>query len=257
MEEKNCLALYLAYYLARFNDVAYKNLGYKYKTKAHSELAAKLGVKPTTLKNMRDEFDPVFGHRVGWYQRPMIPSRIKVLQALENLDENHINDIVKDILNGEIIHNSEIHDFLIKLLDQDTKPPKKKYILRGPTGKAAENYFINFYQQNKKPVNAKLHDFREYGVGYDFKIVSNTKGYFIEVKGLSDSSGGILFTDKEWKVASEQREKYFLVIVKNLKNVPEIQFIKDPYSVLKPTKNLYFSLQVNWSVSKKELEIYG
>ena len=137
MEEKNCLALYLAYYLARFNDVAYNNLGYKYKTKAHSELASKLGVKPTTLKNMRDEFDPVFGHRAGWYQRPMIPSRIKVLLALENLDENHINSIVMDILNGKIIHNSEIHNFLIKLTDQNTRIQKTKFILRGPTGKAA------------------------------------------------------------------------------------------------------------------------
>ncbi len=58
-------------------------------------------------------------------------------------------------------------------------------------------------------------------------------------------------------MASENRNKYYLAIVKNLEAIPEIHFIKDPFGELKPIKNMYTTLQVNWTVSKKELENYG
>ena len=259
MEEKNCLALYIAYYLARFNNIAYKKLGYINKTSAHKELAKKLGIKSTTLKNMRDEFDPIFGHRKGWHQRPMIPSRIKVLQSLEDLDEPYIFNIIESILNDRIIFNSEIHNYLLTLVNQDSniKYIDGKFIPRGPTGKAAEEYFIHYYKHNRKPVNGKLIDFREYGSGYDFKIISNNIDYFIEVKGLFDKIGGISFTDKEWKVASKEKDRYFIVLIQNLKDKPEIKFVRNPFKVLNPHKHIYTSIQINWSVSIKELSNYG
>ena len=51
--------LILAFYLAKFNKVAYENLGYTTITKAHEDLGEKLGYKGNSVKNRRDDFDTI------------------------------------------------------------------------------------------------------------------------------------------------------------------------------------------------------
>jgi len=102
MEESHRLGLYVSYYLSRFNETAYDNLGYGNMLETHERIGKILSVPANTVKNWRDEFDPLFGHRAGWYQRPMNPSRVKVAESLEELDEISIRAIVKDILTGHI-----------------------------------------------------------------------------------------------------------------------------------------------------------
>lgn len=38
------------------------------KTKAHQQLGEALSVNHNSLKNRRDDFDPLHGHRAGWHQ---------------------------------------------------------------------------------------------------------------------------------------------------------------------------------------------
>ena len=45
MKHENTLALAVTYYLSRFDEQAYRNLGYTHKNKAHSEIGSLLGVK--------------------------------------------------------------------------------------------------------------------------------------------------------------------------------------------------------------------
>ena len=255
MEDKHKLALYVTYYLARFNNEALFNLGYKSWNDAYSDISKKLDVKKLSVRNRRDEFDPLFEHRAGWYQRPMSPSRIKVVQALENLDELQVREIVIDILSGGIQNEPDEAEQLLSIITNDKKKVTKRFILRGPTGKSAENFFLKKFNESPIPVNGKLIDCREFGCGYDFKIKSNQGTYFIEVKGLSEISGGILFTDKEWRIANKNGEHYFLCIIKNISNDPEILFINNPAKRLIPKKNIYTVLQINWSVSEKELKL--
>jgi hypothetical protein len=130
-----------------------------------------------------------------------------------------------------------------------------KFILRCPTGKAAEDYFHNFYVQNQLPIQGDLLDCRDLGCGYDYKIIDvSSNEIYVEVKGISDISGGILFTDKEWKVAIEKKSKYYLCIVRNLDKNPELEFINNPSQFIKPTKNIRTAIQISWSVSDKELK---
>jgi hypothetical protein len=252
MEDNRKLCLFVSYYLSRFNLDAYNNLGYSSMLEGHEDIGRLLNVNPHTVKNMRDQFDPLHGFRVGWYQEPLSPSRARVVQALENLEESEIRGIVKDILSGKINEEPEQISQLLLIADDERKQ-QKKFILRGPTGKAAEICFIEYHKANSLPVSGELIDCRDLGCGYDFKIKSENKEIFIEVKGLAEITGGILLTDKEWNTAQKHGEDYILCLVKNISVTPEISFITNPGSKLNPNKNIYTVVQINWSVGHKEL----
>ncbi|MBN1187038.1 MAG: DUF3883 domain-containing protein [Bacteroidales bacterium] len=255
MEESHKLTLYIAYYLSRYNQVGLKKLGYSTWNGAFIDIAKKLNVNRYSVKNWRDEFDPIHSHRAGWYQRPMSPSRIRVVQALEDLDEKQIREIVKDIISGKIQNDEEELEQLLNIVSStDSKQKVSNYIVRGPAGKAAEEFFINHYRKNQKPYAGNLIDCRDLGVGYDFRIISQSKVYYIEIKGLSNYSGGVLFTNKEWTVAKKESDSYYLCIVSNLKKEPELIFIQNPAEKLNAKKNLYTTLQISWSITQNQLD---
>ncbi|MBK9391249.1 MAG: DUF3883 domain-containing protein [Bacteroidetes bacterium] len=106
---------------------------------------------------------------------------------------------------------------------------------------------------NKYPIDGTLIDCRDLGVGYDFRIEAGEKKYLVEVKGLSDYSGGLLFTSKEWIVAKSEGDNYFLCVVSNLHYKPEIIFIQNPARKLNPKKNIFTSIQISWSITEKQL----
>jgi hypothetical protein len=254
MENNHKLGLYISYYLARFDKDAYTKLGYGNQSQTHKKIGELLSVKPQTVQNWRDEFDPLFGHRAGWYQRPMNPSRIRVAQALENLDELQVRSIAKDILTGKIQEEPEEEEQLLSIASDESKGRAvQPFIVRAPTGKAAEEFFMNHYSENKFPVDGTLIDCRDLGVGYDFRIENSDKYTFVEVKGLAEISGGVLFTNKEWTVAKSEGDNYFLCVVSNLTENAEIMFIQNPAQKLKPKKNIYTTIQISWGVSQIQL----
>ena len=253
MQEKHKLTLYKSYYLSRFNEEGLKKLGYSTWNKAYEDISVKLDVKKYTVRNQRDDFDPIHGHRAGWYQRPMSPSRVKVVQALEKLEEEEIRSMVLDILSGRIKDDPENLKELLKVISDEDNKGNSKFILRAPTGRKAEDFFIGYFRKYSEPVTGKLMDTRDRGCGYDFEIRGSETSY-IEVKGLAESSGGILLTNKEWQAANKFKNKFFLAVVSEINSDPEIKFICDPASKLKVKKNIVTTIQVQWSVSSKELQ---
>lgn len=255
MEINHKLALYVSYYLARFDKVAIQNLGYKNWESAFSDISNKLDVKKHSVRNWRDEFDPLFGFRAGWYQRPMSPSRSNVALALENLDEPELRAIVEDILSKKIQSDPENLNQLLNIANENSDNAQApSFILRGPTGKRAEQLFIDYHKIYNAPVAGELIDTRDLGCGYDFEIKSDFNEHFIEVKGLANKAGGILFTNKEWETAKKEGVKYTVCIVNDISNSPEVSFINDPFSKLNPRKQIIQTVQVQWSVSNNELQ---
>jgi DNA-binding Lrp family transcriptional regulator len=59
MDEPNKLALIAAYHLSRDDRNALRLLQFDNFTAAFDEIGRRLGVKPNTVKNMRDEFDAI------------------------------------------------------------------------------------------------------------------------------------------------------------------------------------------------------
>lgn len=67
MKRNSKLALYIAYYLSRFNEEGLQKLGYETWKQAYEDISLKLDININTIKNRRDEFDPIHGHRAGWH----------------------------------------------------------------------------------------------------------------------------------------------------------------------------------------------
>jgi hypothetical protein len=250
----NLLAIIIAFYLSKFNKEGLKNLGFKNNAEAFEKTSKILGIKKNYVKFRRDEFDPIHPWRKGW-QRPMDNRIIKSIEALQDLEEPDLRDIVLRILNDEVYRNSADVKLITSLFadEKNEKVPLGKFIVRAPTGKAAEDFFIKHFSENKEPIGGELIDCRDFGVGYDFRIEAEKGIFFVEVKGLSDFSGGVLFTSKEWIVAKNEGDNYYLCLISNLQERPYLIFIQNPFKKLNPKKNIYTTIQVSWSISKNEL----
>lgn len=95
-KDKTKDSLIIAYALSRLNTTAVDVLGYKTFAEAFKSLGKLLEQKPTTIKNMRDEFDPYFDNgRAGWYQRELSQSRRAVFDEYNKKnDDELINEII-------------------------------------------------------------------------------------------------------------------------------------------------------------------
>ena len=258
MKTNNKLGLYIAFYLAKFNKEAYFNLGYGNQSKTHKIIGTILNIKPYTIRNWRDEFDPLFGNRVGWYQRGLSISRIRVLDAIGDLEEYTLRCIVLDILkNGSSDKLSEDFETLVTIIpEENRKNQKRAYVPRNITGRKAEEIFLEWYKSEQKvlPKDKSFIDMRDYGCGYDFQIIiSDKQVYGIEVKGFLEDEGGILITGKEWETARIMKADYYLIIVSNIDSRPVVSVVNNPFEKIFPKRNLQTIIQVNWTVSQKEI----
>lgn len=258
MKPQNELALIIGYYLSRMDREGYSLLGYKTFSEATIKIGEILSVKKNTIKNMRDEFDPYHqNNRIGW-KRELRGSRFKILQTFQETDDETLLEIVKEILSNKEFRSTEEYQDIHNLFSERKEYAKRKrdpvFVVRGPTGKAAEKYFVEYFRENSLPVAGKLTDKREFGCGYDFDIETNGETFFIEVKGLTSEDGGISFTDKEWRTALKYGNKYYLFIVKNISLNPFHKIIQNPAAKLNPRRNIYTAIHVNWGVSAKYLK---
>jgi hypothetical protein len=259
MKQSNALALIVAYYLSKYDDLAYEQLGFKkgQKTAAHKELGRILGVNSNSVKNMRDEFDPIHDNpRAGWHQRPLRPSRAKVVEQFQEMTQEEIRDFVLELLtNPKFSHTEEVEEIVEPISRREGKKTTKSiFILRGPTGRKAEELFLSHHRKFKLPSPGTLTDMRDQGCGYDFEISDDGKIFQIEVKGLDGSSGGISFTSKEWDVAQKKQDSYFLAIVRNISTIPVVSLIQNPASVFSPKKHVFTTVQVRWNLSNSDLQ---
>ena len=252
----NLLAIIVAFYLSKFNKEGLNNLGFKNDADAFETTANALGVKKNYVKFRRDEFDPIHPWRKGW-QRPMDSRIIKSIEALQDIEEPDLRDIVMKILHDNNYRYSDEVKKITSLFSEEKseKVAIGKFILRAPTGRAAEDFFIKYFSESKKPIEGNLIDCRDLGVGYDFRIEAHDEIFFVEVKGLSDFSGGVLFTSKEWIVAQNEGDNFFLCVISNISEIPEVLFIQNPAKKLKPKKNIYTTIQISWSVTEKQLTL--
>ena len=250
MDEAHKRALVIAYFLSRFDRKGIKALGYASAEKAFSEIGVKLGVKAATIKNMRDSFDPYCSQvRVGWYQRPILPSRANVIQAYDDLSEAAVAEIVREILNGKA---ENIHQFTApigkeEVISKFTIEENSAFVNRMRTGETAETYFMENFPNLERFEGSTLEDTRKLGAGFDFKAQFPTSFQAIEVKGVRKRKGDIFFTDKEWGIAQILKHNYILAIVHSLESAPDLAFITNPAFELVVTMRAIESVSICWN----------
>lgn len=257
MDQKNALALIAAYYLSKYDEVAYSRLGFGGVHATHRALSNLLGVKHNTLKNMRDEFDPLHDNpRKGWYQREPRPSRQRVIEMFGGMDEEGLYLVVRDIMKEAAFRDSEeVGEIVREITDSDQKTPSGSMspAARIISGRMAEEYFISYHAETSEPAPGELQDTRLHACGYDFEIRDSTLVTLVEVRGTADHSGGVVFTDKEWRVATSTADSFVLALVRNLSADPYIHFIRNPASVLQAKQRLYTTVEKTWQVSGSQL----
>lgn len=186
-----------------------------------------LAIPPTSVKNLRDEFDPIHANpRKGWRNRPMLPNRARIAEEFESTSDAALIEFVRRILarDGEAIHDA---------IDLLAPPPglAAAAAARILTGRRAEAFLLHNCRGILGHDPSHLRDAREDMSGFDFELRVEPSVY-VEVKGLQGRVGDILFTDREWKEAGRHRERYWLVVVANALERPFANVVRDPSSQL-------------------------
>lgn len=253
MEKKNKLALYIGYFLARFNEDAYTILNFGTQNITHNKIGEILNVNPHTIKNMRDQFDPLFGFRAGWYQRPLSPSRLQVVEMFESFNFNQVYTIVNDILSsfGESINAEEISSIVME--DKDIyEGIDRTFTSRGITGSKAERFFRSHFMQILPEFKGELIDTTLDGVGYDFK--NSLETIYVEVKGSISNQKNILLTDKEWEAAKKFGDCYYLVLIYLINDIPNFILVNNPADCLSPNLFIQKTITMNWNVPHVQMQ---
>ena len=121
MDDAHKRALVVAYYLSRFDKKGFQALGFQTWNDAYLGISLKLGVPSATIKHMRDSFDPYCSPvRKGWYQRPVLRSRVQVMEAYADLSGDTLYEIAWDILQSNAdsaeVYISLKHDYILALV---------------------------------------------------------------------------------------------------------------------------------------------
>ena len=231
-------------YLAKYDTRGLKRLGFKGFKEAFNVLGYGLGSRPASIKNYRDEFDPLFPNpRKGWHKRPIRDYCLNVFEKYDGLDFESFTGLINSFAEYYDIGSSET---TAEAEDDRGSSFAKRLI----TGLAAEQYF--------ESVQASLPDFSgysventtRYGCGYDFRLrrePSQKDFLAVEVKGLQERTGSLSLTPKEYGVASVLKERFFLFVVKNFQEVPFHEIFRNPISgTLQFRKTERKIVQVSW-----------
>jgi len=240
LREKSIL---VGLYLSKFDREALRRLGFDSFAEAFNVIGSALGVRPASIKNYRDEFDPLFPNgRKGWHKRPIRDYCKAVYETFGSLSVDKATNLLKRVIYKE-------HDLDVLMEEVEKKRGEDlTFAKRLITGQAAEQYFKSRYKEVRLFEDCEIEDTTRLGCGFDFKVLSPAVFYGIEVKGLSGSSGSIALTDKEHSVASVLRARFFLFVVKNFKENPFHELYRDPLN-----GSLIFSrieqktVQVSWA----------
>ena len=244
LREKTILA---GLYLAKFDFDGLKYLGFDNFTEAFNVIGLALGIKPASVKNYRDEFDPMFpNERKGWHKREMRKYCKDIYDAFHKLNLPKFSLLLKDI-----IYKDRDFDVLMEEIEKKEGDKDTSFAKRLITGQAAEQYFKDAFSTIDLFKGYSLIDTTKIGCGFDFKLVAEDKSmYFgVEVKGLNEPKGNIALTNKEHVVASLLKNRYFIFVVKNFKEKPFHNIYKNPISSMNFKRVESTITQINWNTS--------
>ena len=228
MAARNKKMMLAGLFLSKFNAAGYAALGYTSFSEAYRGLAAVVGGPWRSVKQYRDEFDPVFENgRKGWHKRKMHPSRKLFLDEYGGMPLEEFAQLVQTQFAGEGDIDLEINHAVYRAgvkMDGGSS-----FAARMMTGKGAENYFEEHYAEYPRFSVCDVKRTTDLGCGFDFKLTPPSEKFLgVEVKGLKKKSGQIQLTEKEFKMAEKLEKRFYLYVVTNFAAEPMPRVIEDP-----------------------------
>jgi len=231
-------------YLSKYDTGGLKRLGFESFAEAFNALGCALGSRPASIKNYRDEFDPLFpSPRKGWHNRPIRDYCLKVLEAYQHLDIDSFTGLIKSFVGYDENAWSELQ------AGESEEEQASQFAKRLVTGLAAEQYFESVQPSLTEFMGCALENTTRYGCGYDFRLRRDSLADFlaVEVKGLKDRAGSLSMTPREYEAAADLKHRFFLFVVKNFQEMPYHEIFQDPLSGrLQFTKAERVTVQVSW-----------
>lgn len=214
-------------YLSKYDSVGLKHLGFGSFTEAFNVIGYALGARPASIKNYRDEFDPLFpNRRRGWHKRPIRSYCLKVFDDYKRLDLGSFTGLIKSFVGYD---DSTLSEFQ---RGREPSDRSSQFAQRLITGAAAEQYFESLQPTIPELKGYRARNVTRLGCGYDFRLeFSAATGFLaVEVKGLRGMTGTLSLTPKEHDVASSLRERFLLFVVKNFRESPSHEIFWNPLS---------------------------
>lgn len=234
-------------FLAKYDITGLSKLGFDSFTEAFNVIGYALGGRPASVKNYRDEFDPLFpNNRKGWHKRPLRAHCRKVLEEFGDSDFDNLCNLVKSFFGYDDNLLSELKS------EDDGDPNTSTFAKRLITGLAAEHYFESVKPNLPQFEGYTLENTTRLGCGYDFRLHTEANKDFlaIEVKGLQARTGSLSLTPKEYDTANALSDRFFLFVVKNFQESPFHEIYQNPLSEgLQFTRKERVLIHVSWMAS--------
>ncbi len=221
-----------------------KQLGFRTYAEAYNVVGYALGSRPLSIKNYRDEFDPLFPNpRKGWHKREIREYCKKVLDEYEDLDFGSFTGLIKSFVGYD-------ENALSVVQSRDEREERASgFANRLITGLAAERYFESVHSTLPEFRGCAIENTTQLGCGYDFKLCREKSKDFlaVEVKGIRQRVGSISLTPREYEVATELRDRFYLFVVKNFQKTPYHELFLNPVAgKLQFTRTERVLIQVSW-----------
>lgn len=234
-------------FLAKYDLLGLKQLGFTSFVEAFNVIGYAMGAKPASIKNYRDEFDPLFpNHRKGWHKRQTRPYCQSVYERYESLDLESFTGLIKSFFGYDENIWSGLH------AKEEQNDGDTSFARRLITGLAAERYFESVQSSLPEFEGYVVENTTRFGCGYDFRLKAETSRDFlaVEVKGLRGRIGSLSLTPREYESATDLKDRFFLFVVKNFQESPCHENFQDPLSGrLLFKKKERVTVQVSWLVS--------
>jgi len=233
-------------YLSKYDSLGLRKLGFETFQEAFNIIGYALGSKPASIKNYRDEFDPLFPNpRKGWHKRQIRAYCLKVFEEYRSLDLETFTGLIKSFVGYD-------ENALSEVLAKEEQDGESYFAKRLITGLAAEHYFESVQHTLPEFQGYLLENTTRLGCGYDFRLRTETRTDFlaVEVKGLKERTGSLSLTPKEHDVAMTLKNRFYLFVVKNFQEAPYHEIFQDPLSGrLQFRKTERVTVQVSWLTS--------
>ena len=239
-------AMLVGLFMSKFDSAGIRTLGFKTLNEIYNVIGLSLGIKPTSIKNYRDEFDAIVPEspRAGWVKRAPRADRVAMYERYKHLDLTQFAALLENTL------RKKKEDALIEKIESSMPQMNESFARRLTTGHAAERYFWRNHGIFHEFAGLKIKDTTQHGCGFDFRMSGGGIDYGVEVKGMAAASGGIAMTEKEYCAAQVMRDDYFLCVVKNMREEPLAQLYRNPlHGKLKFSQSKSNVVQIRWTAA--------
>ena len=236
-------------YLSKYDSLGLQMLGFSSFKEAYNVFGYALLGRPQSIKNYRDEFDPLFPNdRKGWHKRQTRDYCLQVFDRFKDLDLESFTALVRSFFGYE-----ESIPSTVAAAPERRDDGTSSFAQRLITGLAAERYFESVHAALPEFQGYSLENTTRYGCGYDFRLRSRPDDVdflAVEVKGLKLMTGSVSMTANEYEVAAALKDRFFLFVVRNFRETPTHEIVKNPlHSQLRFRRVEQVIVQVSWLTS--------